>query len=336
MGAGKVYIYHLEDSTWSQIQTIPNVGWFWALELSADGSVLAFGGQSNTAKIYSDSQLIRADYKPYGSASGDPHFVSFRGVHFSWHGACDSILSRANDLKIEVHIRTKRAQSRGVKYSYIASVAAKIHSDVIEVQADGSLLINGALASPDMAMSASSLSALSGCTLTKSTRGTKHNIVVYDIDLKGGRSMQIRAHTRLGMLYVDMHGTYPTAEGLLGNSMSDALLGRDGERTFGSYFNSFGDHWQVQGHEEKLFADKDHYPQFPKGCSYELPEEETEVATMKGRHVRRRLMDNGDMVSREDAEASCVKSNDKKREFCIFDVMTMNDLELGSDPFYLS
>ncbi|CAB9524317.1 Calcium-binding EGF domain [Seminavis robusta] len=80
-----------------------------------------------------------------GSSSGDPHFKTWHGVKFDYHGECDLVLvdhpSFANGKGLRVHIRTTR-----VKYfSYIERIALQIGDDILEFGNDvDNFFINGA------------------------------------------------------------------------------------------------------------------------------------------------------------------------------------------------
>merc|ERR1711935_803940 len=78
------------------------------------------------------------------SGSGDPHFKTWTGDKYDYHGECDLVLvdhpAFANDLGLKIHIRTER-----VKYfSFISNIAVQIGDDVLEFDNDvENFLING-------------------------------------------------------------------------------------------------------------------------------------------------------------------------------------------------
>lgn len=266
--------------------------------------------------------------------SGDPHVVTFKDVKYSWHGGCTAILSRSVKLGIEIHVRTHRIETRKVAYSYIADVAAKVCGNIIEVAgADGSLIVSGEKKLITMSDSAGALSLSGGCSLVKTVKGSRGQIVVYDLDLGGDRSMQIRANTNNGMIYVDLYGSYPNAEGLLGSTSSEALLGRDGVTDFAGNFNSFAEDWQVLNTEQNLFQEL-HGPQHPAGCVYDASMMDKKGEDSKRPFIRRRLMDR-DAVTLEEAKKACTNTMDvEKRKLCVTDVMAVGDIEIAEDAFY--
>jgi hypothetical protein len=79
-----------------------------------------------------------------GGAQGDPHFKTWRGQHYNFHGVCDLILLQikefASGLGLDVHIRTYMRRDM----SYICSSAVlRIGSDVLEVESQGVYYFNG-------------------------------------------------------------------------------------------------------------------------------------------------------------------------------------------------
>ena len=77
----------------------------------------------------------------------EPHFVTWYGSHFSYHGACDLVLvsnpSFAFGKGLDIHVRTKHMVNQ--QFSYVSNAAIRIGDDVLEVVDDGSHFINGVL-----------------------------------------------------------------------------------------------------------------------------------------------------------------------------------------------
>ena len=157
----------------------------------------------------------------------DPHFKTYSGQFFDYHGACDLVLINSNEfafgLGITVHVRTTRVDNQNIAYSYISSVAVKIGNDILEVSGDedaGELFANK--------VSAVEVTSLAGYPLTKSFKGINKRVVVYSLDLRDGNSIEIRANTKIGMVYVDIDGHFDDSEGLVGSPQQDGLFSRDG------------------------------------------------------------------------------------------------------------
>ncbi len=258
----------------------------------------------------------------------DPHFVSFGGEAFSYHGECDLVLMRstgyASGLGIDIHIRTTRVDSEHISYSYISGVAVKIGPDVLEAMDDGSIVING-----DTLLGNIEDNSFDAFRLHSHMKGKKKQIFVHDLDLSKNESIQIRCNTKTGMLFVDVKGIFSDSIGLLGTSDkgTTSLLARDGQSKLSGEWNTFGEEWQVRPNEPKLFQDNRN-PQYPAGCQYKS-------ARSKPR-LRRRLMDPSEnvFVDIDVATEICSQSADKKKKFCIDDVLATHDIELAEDPFY--
>jgi hypothetical protein len=78
-------------------------------------------------------------------ANGDPHFKTWRGHHYDFHGVCHLILLLNTEfesgLGVDVHIRTH--MRRGM--SYISSAVLRVGRDVLEVESKGVYYLNGVL-----------------------------------------------------------------------------------------------------------------------------------------------------------------------------------------------
>jgi hypothetical protein len=77
-----------------------------------------------------------------GSVQGDPHFKTWRGEHYDFHGECDLILLQSKDfesgLDLDVHIRTQMLRDM----SYISSAVLRIGTDVLKVESQGVYYLN--------------------------------------------------------------------------------------------------------------------------------------------------------------------------------------------------
>ena len=224
-------------------------------------------------------------------------------------------------LGITVHVRTTRVDNQNIAYSYISSVAVKIGNDILEVSGDedaGELFANK--------VSAVEVTSLAGYPLTKSLRTFKYpkkDVVIYSLNLRDGNSIEIRANTNTGMLYVDINGHFGHSEGLVGSRQHEGLFSRDGTMDLSGHWNTYGEEWQVKNIEPKLFR-VNRAPQHPEGCVYES--EEITIRLLRGLTV--------EAISIEDATEACAKSHGQLKEFCVNDVMASGDLDLAEDCFY--
>eukprot|EP00980_Cylindrotheca_fusiformis_P021555 scaffold8400_cov95-Cylindrotheca_fusiformis.AAC.1 len=110
------------------------------VSLSSDGQTLAVGfpNLSNAVTVYRPS----SSDSPTSGSNGDPHFRTWNGGHFEYHGQCDMILVKDEDfadgLGLEVQIRTKLVKF----WSFIQNAAIRIGDDVLEMQGSPDLSVN--------------------------------------------------------------------------------------------------------------------------------------------------------------------------------------------------
>ena len=150
-------------------------------------------------------------------------------------------------------------------YSYISGAAVKIGEHIIEVSEDGTLIVNGETVVALADDGSPSSVAFAGHTVTKSFIGSKRRIIAYDLDLGDEKSIQIRSNSKTGMLFVDVNGAFTDSEGLLGAApeADKPLLARDGVTDLTGHWNTYGEEWQVNDVDPKLFQDTTRHPQYP-------------------------------------------------------------------------
>ena len=266
----------------------------------------------------------------------DPHFNTFAGHHYSYHGQCDLILMECptfrSGLGLTIHIRTTRIDSLMASYSYISEAAVRLGDNVLQILSDGQLLVNGIQDSVDIDPDSNEafVAVFQGLSLKKQMTGKKNMIVAYDLDLGMDNAIQIRANLKTDMLFVDVVGTFPNSVGLLGytdaRGLGRGLFSRDGLRDLEGQWNTLGEEWQVGGYEtdQKLFLES-RSPQYPDGCLY------TDRNIEGKKNLRRRLMDE---LSIGAVTKACANVPSAKKDFCIMDVKLTGDLDLAADPFY--
>ena len=255
----------------------------------------------------------------------------------------------------------------GLHYSFISAVAVKVGDDILEVNEDGDLIINGNTGGAKLHFGGSRSSSAATTTtstpsvtsrtsssssssiqdvkppamifaglyaITRSTMGSKSRIIVYNLDLGNDKTIQIRVNTKNGMLFIDVDGAFEDSEGLLGAhpSQDKPLLARDGVTDLTGAWNTYGEDWQVNEEDPKIFQDMDRRPQFPVGCVYQADPKQKS-------HFRRRrrlfgVEEEDNMVTFERASEACGHLSDEMKNFCITDIMATGDLELLEDPFY--
>ena len=168
----------------------------------------------------------------------DPHFRSFNGGFFSFHGQCDMVLMKslgfASGRGLDVHIRTTRIDNSQFSYSYISGIAVKLGDAVVEVMTDGGLIVNG-----EEAELSGERTGVAGILLTSTVKGANKNIIVHDLALSEDISIQIRANTKTGMLFIDVNGMFSDSIGLLGST--EGMFARDGETDMAGFWNALGE-----------------------------------------------------------------------------------------------
>ena len=235
-------------------------------------------------------------------------------------------------------IRTTKLGRMQQGFSYISAAAVKVGADVIEIQGDGSLIVNGIVTFSDEDVA--TLEVASGAfSLTKTTNANieeVHHVAVgtaiYDLNFSDntGDEFSIQISTnKWKMMFVNVAGTFPVdTAGLLGSPYHLPLFARDGKTDLSSDHNALGEEWQVRSDEPQLFQDKTYVPQHPAGCIYE------EIVDKDKSYIRRRAEQ--DLISPEAAAEACARASVHKRTFCIQDVIATGFLELASDGFYHS
>lgn len=299
-------------------------------EIEVHGCDFIVPGPETPAPTMSPAPTM-CDTESGASCGGDPHFQPIMATPFSYHGQFDGVLMASKEFNdgqgLDIHIRTTRVDNAYVSYSYISGAAVRVGNDVLEVKEDGSILVNGAEELFDGVDTAD----FGEVSIVKSTKGSMHQILTFDIEFPSAdMSIQIRANTKNGLLFVDVLQSAPRdAVGLLGSPLSDELFARDGTTDMTGAWNSFGEEWQVQSDEAKLFQDKDREPQHPASCVYQAEGQESAYVRRRRRH----LMEN-ERVTMEAATAACEGSSESKMQFCIDDVLAMGDVDLAEDSFY--
>jgi hypothetical protein len=241
-----------------------------------------------------------------GSAGGDPHIRTWTGEKFDYHGACDLVLVRsegfADGLGLDIHMRTKHRGS----FSYITSAALRIGSEVFEVT--GKLGIYYLNSVANVAMPAT----IAGYQIVHKQRSDHESTFL--IKLHHGQTIVFKTWRDIVSVVIE-HATledFDDAVGLMGDFVTGHRFGRDG--TIIDDVNAYGQDWQVRSDELKLFQTVE-APQYPQHCLLPSPVKDNK---------RRRL---GEGISEAVAKAVCADAPPKDFDFCVFDVMSTNDIE---------
>jgi len=245
-----------------------------------------------------------------GGAGGDPHFTTWHGKSFDFHGHCDLVLLHSEAYGgLDIHIRS--APLRHV-FSYVSNAAVRLGEDVLEVASEGKHYINGVL------QEIGTTGMLSGHLVTSSVN--KKRRFTFKVKLEGKTEVILRLYKNWISITV-MHAhenDFGDSVGLMGTFQDAAWLGRDGI-TVHQDIAHFGRDWRVQGDKDGLLFQEP--SPFPDHC-----DEPEETAAM--REQRRRLAEA--TITREEAMEVCEKyGNGAHIEDCVGDVQISGDLEMA-------
>jgi hypothetical protein len=249
-----------------------------------------------------------------GGVNGDPHFKTWRGLHFDYHGECDLVLAHSpsfeSGLGLDVHVRTQIRRD----FSYIAAAALRIGTDILEVASQGVYYLNGE-AGADLP------NTISGYTVSH-TQPNDHQHV-FDVDLGDDEHILIKVFKDFVSVMFDSarFKHFGDSVGIMGGFEKGRMLARNGGTVLDDP-NEFGQEWQVLDSEPKLFQ-TNRLPQHPQVCAMPPPKLVSQV--------RRRLSESTtDEVAAEKACAHWSKGKDD----CIFDVLATGDLEMAIGGAY--
>jgi hypothetical protein len=198
-----------------------------------------------------------------GGAHGDPHFMTWSGKHYNFHGECDLILLQSKDFEssmggdpgMDVHIRT---QMRG-DMSYISGAVLRIGSDLLEVESqEGVYYFNGVAG-------AGLPNELSGFKfLHKKPTDKQH---VFEVQLGGLEMIKLKTYKDFVSVLIEQGGSkhFGDSVGLMGDFTYGVKLSRDGKTVLGDA-NAFGQEWQVLDTDPTLFQTA-RLPQHPQKCT---------------------------------------------------------------------
>ena len=244
-----------------------------------------------------------------GGVFGDPHFKTWSGKKYDFHGQCD--LELISDPKfmmgkgLEISIRTKIVR----QWSYIDSVAIRINGDILEVQGGGAeqkYWFNKQYQGE--------LTEMAGLPVSYKKRHSKGHS--YAIDLGDHGAIEVK--TWKEFVRVDFRNPtahlYGNTVGLLGKFPSGEMLARDGVTIIDDPVE-FGKEWQM------------HSMLFHEGRSLDgacLMPEDIQTSTK-----RRRLGEA--KVTETMAVLACQHAHVEEEDLdaCIFDVLGADDIDVA-------
>eukprot|EP00980_Cylindrotheca_fusiformis_P015555 scaffold4440_cov70-Cylindrotheca_fusiformis.AAC.1 len=259
---------------------------------------------SPTARKSDDFELATFNRRlPTAGTSGDPHFKTWKGEHFEYHGQCDMILAKddtfADGLGLDMQIRTKLVRY----WSYIHRAAVRIGDDILEVEGTGDDILSAENNHYWINFEyQGELKTIGGFPIKYQLQDSNQVKRWFEIDLSSKYPGQrIVISTFKEFVRMDYQNgsaeSVGNAVGMLGNFHTGKTLARDGATELHD-FSVYGNEWQVLPHDAMLFHDVS-APQFPKKCMEpEDPQGE-----------RRRRLDESSIME-EEAEAACASLPD--------------------------
>jgi hypothetical protein len=248
---------------------------------------------------------------------GDPHFKTWSGEKFDFHGACDLVLLHnpefAEGRGLDVHIRT---QTR-TWWSFVETAVVRIGEDVLEVQGGsggGEYWINGVAGKPLEDHEKFTLSGYEVEFLQKSEKQKRYRI---DLGTKSGDAISLETlndfvAVNAGVTMKD----FGNAVGLMGSYPEGEMLARDGVTQMEDA-DAFGMEWQVRMDEAQLFRNVGEI-QPPMTCA--MPDKTVQRSRRLGEAV----------MTEENAKRACENVAEDDREACVFDVLATNTKEIAA------
>jgi hypothetical protein len=258
---------------------------------------------------------------------GDPHYRTWSGQHYVYHGVCDLVLLHTPGLDIHVRTRARR------DYAFITGVAVRIGEHIWEVDAKArTYYINQVDNAGGLDM--------------RTTSSVQHTTFAgFPLDVEQSEDHQRRTYTlHMGMEEAVVIKTWKDfitvtirngskdnfgdSVGLMGSFGLGYMMGRDGTRIYNphnqSEINLFGQEWQVNDDDPILFQ-RFAIPQYPQQC--QLPQVSSVVPSSQQRSQQRRL---GEFrVTHAMARDACALVDADNVELCIYDVLATNDVTLA-------
>lgn len=258
----------------------------------------------------SSRDCYELDRNPSAVATGDPHFSTWSGRKFDFHGVCDLVLIHNPEfqqgLGLEIHVRTKKMK----QFSFISSAVLQVGHESLEVMGDihKNLFWINKMQGEDTD-NEGIIGEINGYDINYQKVNSKQHEFIVNV---GGASISMKTYKNFVHVGVSdaTESSFGLSKGLFGAYGTGELTSRDGSKTFEN-MDEFGQEWQVRPGDGSLFHEVEG-PQAPDKCQMPL-------AT----NVRRRLAESN--VSQEDAKLSCAHVDPGVFEMCVFDVMATGD-----------
>lgn len=258
-----------------------------------------------------EPNYIVCDKIPDGSSSGDPHFKTWGGEKFDYHGACDLVLldnpGFMDGLGMKIHIRTKHHKW----WSYIEAAVLQIGEDTLELMGGKESVQywhNGQTG--EMKNGDASFGDFPLVFKRKSAgRGRMH----VDLGKKNAISLETFDNFVRVNVKTPTEKFFQGSVGLLGSYPEGIKVARDGSTVLENA-DEYGQEWQVHPSEPMLFHNASHAD--PLKC------------TMPDTAQKSRRLQESTLTS-EDAAIACAGVPEDDRDDCIFDVLATDDKHMA-------
>ncbi|XP_053307384.1 IgGFc-binding protein-like [Spea bombifrons] len=238
------------------------------------------------------------------SASGDPHYITYDGLHYNFQGTCEYLLSGLCNKKsgladFQVTVRNENRGSRLV--SYTAAVNFTIYDTEIQIRREfpNQVLVNGILSNIPLTLNSGRMSVFQSgrhCVI-QTQRGIR---VTFDWDAR----VAVMVPSTYSKQVCGLCGTF-------NNNPDDDLIDRDGNPTNDTF--SFAKSWKVGE---------------VKGCQ-EVPEKKCSVLKSLEKEQRKSLVGCGLLLDKKGPFREChakVSPEDYFKD-CVYDQCAFGNLE---------
>jgi len=284
------------------------------IDVVGDGPTFAPSGEDSAVPTTRDARDDARDDRD-AAVTGDPHFRTWSGESYDFHGVCDLVLLKNaqfdEGLGMDIHVRTMVMFKM---FSYVDSTSVRIGDDTLEVKGGEKDIIwmNGEqVVDIDNNEDVVVLSVKFPVSIEKlSEKSTEVRI-----NLGGNEEIVIKTWGKMVRVSISHASSenFGTSVGMMGAYSTGAKLGRDGVTNIEDS-NIFGQEWQVLPTEAKLFHEIGDTVQSPVSCKIPSSHE-----------MRRRLVEAS--VTVEEAKMACAHVAPAEFDLCTFDIMATNDVD---------
>lgn len=292
--------------------------------------------------LFDYESYTKTTYEPIPHTHGnpDPHFSTWHGSNYDYHGECDLVYTKCNNFNhgkgLHLHVRTKHVEPK--LWSTFSNIALRIGEDVFELTEDGDYYVN-AEKNPSLPMMLSGEHEVSKGIFEHNDK----ELTAYDIDLMNGSYLKI-GFFNAKYLFFEINPILGTDQfsdcvGLSSswsqiykphNEEHEILIGRSGKRYMnGIEAPDFAEEWQVRPEEDgMLFQTKDG-PQYPQQCN----RSPFDVRTGR-RHLEELYNQDGGEHHRRAMDACAHHSKEAHYENCVFDLLVTGDMDFANAPWH--